>query len=215
LSVVLGYSRMFQDRQLGPLTKEQQQAVEVVLRNSQELLEMIESIMDATKIEAGSMTAEVDPVSPMQLLEEIKGVYDFPIAKNVRLEWQFPESLPLLWSDSRKVRQILTNLINNAVKFTEEGRVVIAAEEKRKADEKDSERWIEFRVTDSGVGIPPAECDKIFDRFHQVDSSKTRRFEGVGLGLYIVKSFTEMLGGRVSVCSELGKGSTFTVSLPV
>ena len=215
LSVVLGYSRMFQDRQLGPLTKEQQQAVEVVLRNSQELLEMIESIMDATKIEAGSMTAEVDPVSPVQLLEEIKGAYDFPIAKNVRLEWQFPESLPLLWSDSRKVRQILTNLINNAVKFTEEGRVVIAAEEKRKADEKDSERWIEFRVTDSGVGIPPAECDKIFDRFHQVDSSKTRRFEGVGLGLYIVKSFTEMLGGRVSVCSELGKGSTFTVSLPV
>jgi signal transduction histidine kinase len=80
---------------------------------------------------------------------------------------------------------------------------------------EEREHWLEFRVSDSGVGIPPEECDKIFDRFYQVDSSKARRFEGVGLGLYIVKSFTEMLGGRVSVCSELGKGSTFTVSLPI
>jgi signal transduction histidine kinase len=215
LSVVLGYSRMFQERQLGPLTKDQQQAIDVVLRNSQELLEMIESIMDATKIEAGSMTAEINPVSPLGLLQEIKAAYDFPIAKNVRLEWEFQESLPLLWSDTRKLRQIVTNLINNAIKFTEEGRIVIAAEEKRQSDAQDPRRWLEFRVSDSGVGIPPEECDKIFDRFHQVDSSKTRRFEGVGLGLYIVKSFTAMLGGRVSVCSELGKGSTFTVSLPI
>jgi signal transduction histidine kinase len=215
LSVILGYIAMFQDRQLGPLTNAQKQAVAAVLRNSQELLEMIESIMNATKIEAGSMTAEMDPVSPLQLLGEIKRVYDFPMAKNIRLEWQFPESLPLLWSDFRKLRQIITNLINNAIKFTEEGLIVIAAEEKRAADEKDTKPWIEFRVSDSGVGIPPEECDKIFERFHQVDSSKTRRFEGVGLGLYIVKSFTEMLGGRVSVCSELGKGSTFIVSLPI
>ena len=215
LTVVLGYSRMFQERQLGPLTNDQQQAVDVVLRNSQELLEMIESIMDATKIEAGSMTAEMNPISPLELLQEIKAAYDFPIAKNVRLEWQLPEALPLLWSDSRKLRQILTNLINNAIKFTEEGRIIIAAEKKLRADEKNAKHWLEFRVSDSGVGIPPEECDKIFDRFYQVDSSKARRFEGVGLGLYIVKSFTAMLGGRVSVCSELGKGSTFTVSLPI
>ncbi|TMA85530.1 MAG: hypothetical protein E6J74_32965, partial [Deltaproteobacteria bacterium] len=182
LTVVLGYSRMFQERQLGPLTKDQQQAVDVVLRNSQELLEMIESIMDATKIEAGSMTAEMNPISPLELLQEIKAAYDFPIAKNVRLEWQLPEALPLLWSDSRKLRQILTNLINNAIKFTEEGRIIIAAEKKLRADEKNAKHWLEFRVSDSGVGIPPEECDKIFDRFYQVDSSKARRFEGVGLG---------------------------------
>ena len=215
LSVVLGYSRMFQEQQLGPLTKDQQQAVNVVLRNSQELLEMIESIMDATKIEAGSMTAEMDSVSPLELLREIKVAYDVPVAKNVRLEWQLPQSLPLLWSDMRKLRQILTNLINNAIKFTEEGRIVIAAEEKRSGGGESAEQWIEFRVSDSGVGIPPEECEKIFERFHQVDSSQTRRYEGVGLGLHIVKSFTEMLGGRVSVRSQLGEGSTFTVSLPV
>jgi signal transduction histidine kinase len=215
LSVVLGYSRMFHEQQLGPLTQDQQQAVNVVLRNSQELLEMIETIMDATKIEAGSMTAEMDPISPLELLQEIKVAYDVPIAKNVRLEWQLPQSLPLLWSDIRKLRQILTNLINNAIKFTEEGCIVIAAEEKRNDGETSAEHWIEFRVSDSGVGIPPEECEKIFERFHQVDSSQTRRFEGVGLGLHIVKSFTELLGGRVSVCSQLGEGSTFTVSLPI
>ena len=92
---------------------------------------------------------------------------------------------------------------------------MIAAEEKRNDGETSAEHWIEFRVSDSGVGIPPDECDKIFERFHQVDSSQTRRYEGVGLGLYIVKSFTELLGGRVSVCSQLGEGSTFTVSLPI
>src|SRR5919109_235767 len=113
LSVILGYSAMFQDRQLGPLTNEQKHAVDSVLRNSKELLEMIESIMDATKIEAGSMAAEMDPVSPSQLLQEIRTAYDFPITKNVHLEWQFPQSLPLLCSDTRKLRQILTNLINN------------------------------------------------------------------------------------------------------
>ena len=215
LSVVLGYSRMFQDQQLGPLTKDQQQAVDVVLRNSQELLEMIESIMDATKIEAGSMIAEMDPISPLELLRDIKVAYDFPMAKNIRLEWEFPGSLPLLWSDSRKLRQILTNLINNAIKFTEEGHVVIAAEERCSSNDSSAKHSLEFRVSDSGVGIPPEECEKIFERFHQVDSSKTRRFEGVGLGLYIVKSFTAMLGGRVSVRSEVGKGSTFTVTVPV
>lgn len=106
-------------------------------------------------------------------------------------------------------------MINNAIKFTEAGRIVIAAEEKCDDEENNAAHRLEFRVSDSGVGIPPEECDKIFERFHQVDSSKTRRYEGVGLGLYIVKSFAEMLGGRVSVCSELGKGSTFTVSLPI
>ena len=215
LSVVLGYSRMFHEQQLGPLTQDQQQAVNVVMRNSQELLEMIEGIMDATKIEAGSMTAEMDSLSPLELLQEIKVAYDVPIAKNVRLEWQLPQSLPLLWSDIRKLRQILTNLINNAIKFTEEGCIVIGAEEKRSDGEKSAEHWIEFRVSDSGVGIPPEECENIFERFHQVDSSQTRRYEGVGLGLHIVKSFTELLGGRVSVCSQLGEGSTFTVRLPI
>ena len=214
LSVVVGYSTMLREQQLGPLTKEQEQGVDVIQRNSKELFTMIDSIMNATKIEAGSMIAEKDAVSPVDLLTELKLIYDFPTGKKIRLEWQFPEVLPSLWTDGRKLRQILTNLINNAVKFTDEGSIVISAEEKLEGDDGCHRRCIEFRVSDSGIGIPPEERDKIFERFHQVDSSTTRSFEGVGLGLYIVKSFTEMLNGRVSVSSEVGHGSTFTVRIP-
>lgn len=215
LSVVIGYSGMLRQAQLGPITNDQEQALEVIGRNSQELFTMIESIMDATKIESGLMIAEKDLIWPIELLDEIKVAYDFPLEKNIRIDWNLPQALPALWTDSRKLRQVLTNLINNAIKFTEAGGVVITAREKAGSDASGERKWIEFEVADSGVGIPPQECEKIFNRFHQVDSSQSRRFEGVGLGLYIVKSFTEMLGGQVSVRSELGKGSAFTVRLPV
>jgi signal transduction histidine kinase len=211
LSVVLGYGRMLRQGELGPLTKDQEQALEIIQRNSNELFAMIDSIMDATKIEAGPMMAEMDRVSPAQLLGEIRLAYEFPNRKNIGFEWIYPQALPTLWTDPRKLRQILTNLINNALKFTDEGRISISAAEK--VDE--GRQWIEFRVTDSGIGIAPEECEKIFERFHQVDGSGTRSFQGVGLGLYIVKSFSTMLGGRVSVSSEVGKGSTFIVCLPV
>lgn len=215
LSIVIGYSGMLREEKLGPLTKDQAQGLEVIQRNSKELFTMIDSIMDATKIDAGSMVAEKDTVSPLELLDEIKIAYDFPIGKDIRFEWNFSEALPSIWTDLRKLRQILTNLINNAIKFTEEGSVVVSAQLKNDEAASDYRHWIEFRVQDSGVGIPAEECEKIFERFHQVDSSETRSFEGVGLGLYIVKSFTEMLGGRVSVASEVGRGSTFTVCLPI
>jgi PAS domain S-box-containing protein len=215
LSVVLGYSGVIGKKELGPLTPEQELAMEVILRNARELSRMIESIMDATKIEAGSMSAEKDPVAVAGLLEEIKLAYDFPTAKNIGFEWHYSDRLPLLWTDARKLRQILTNLINNAIKFADGGRVSVTARENRDFHSGVENRWIEFEVADNGIGIPPSECQRIFERFHQVDGSGTRRFEGVGLGLYIVKSFTELLGGQVTVESELGKGSKFTVRLPL
>ena len=215
LSVVLGYSGVLNKKELGPLTPEQELAMEVILRNARELSRMIESIMDATKIEAGSMSAEKDQVATAELLEEIKRIYDFPTGKNIGFEWHYSDRLPLLWTDARKLRQILTNLINNAIKFADGGRISVTARENRDCDSAVENRWIEFEVADNGIGIPPSECQRIFERFHQVDGSGTRHFEGVGLGLYIVKSFTELLGGQVAVESELGKGSKFTVRLPL
>lgn len=214
LSVVIGYGTMLREQQLGPLTKEQEQGLDVIQRNSKELFTMIDSIMNATKIETGSMTAEKETVSLVELFAELKEIYNFPTGKKLRFEWRISEALPLLWTDARKLRQILTNLINNAVKFTDEGSIVISAEEKLDEHDGCHRRCIEFCVSDSGIGIPAEERDKIFERFHQIDSSTTRSFEGVGLGLYIVKSFTEMLNGQVSVSSEVGHGSTFTVQLP-
>jgi signal transduction histidine kinase len=215
LSVVTGYSSMLRQEQLGPLTSDQAHALNVIQRNSQELYRMIDSIMDATKIETGSMVTEKERVSLRPFLGDIKVGYDCPNPRSIQVQWQFPDSLPSLWTDPRKLRQILTNLVNNAIKFTDEGSVVISAQEKIVTEAGGRQRWVEFRVTDSGIGIPIEEREKIFERFHQVDGSGTRSFEGVGLGLYIVKSFTEMLNGRVSVESDLGKGSTFIVSLPL
>ena len=214
LSMVMGYSTMLREEQFGPLTEGQAQGVDVIQRNSKELFTMIDSIMSAVKIESGSMIVEKDSISPVELLAEMKLNYDLPTGKKIHFKWNFSDALPLLWTDARKLRRILTNLIDNAIKFTEEGSIVISAEEKLVDDDGCDERCIDFRISDSGIGIPPEEWDKIFDRFHQVDSSATRSFEGVGLGLYIVKSFTMMLNGRVSVFSIVGHGSTFMVQIP-
>jgi signal transduction histidine kinase len=160
------------------------------------------------------MILEEESVSPVELLADMKPTYDLPTDKNIHLEWNVSDRLPVLWTDPRKLRQILTNLIDNAIKFTDEGSIVISAEANLVADDGCDGRCIDFSVSDNGIGISPEECDNIFNRFYQVDSSATRSFEGVGLGLYIVKSFTEMLNGRVSVCSQVGNGSTFTVQIP-
>jgi two-component system, sensor histidine kinase and response regulator len=214
LSIVLGYSSMLREEQLGPLTEGQEQGMSVIQRNSKELLTMIDSMMDAVKLESGSMILEEESVSPVELLADMKLTYGLPTDKNIHLEWNVSDMLPLLWTDARKLRQILTNLIDNAIKFTDEGSIVISAEANLVADDGCDGRCIDFSISDNGIGIPPEECDNIFNRFYQVDSSATRSFEGVGLGLYIVKSFTEMLNGRVSVSSEVGNGSTFTVQIP-
>jgi signal transduction histidine kinase len=214
LSIVLGYSTMLREEQLGPLTEGQEQGMSVIQRNSKELLTMIDSMMSAAKIESGSMILEEESVSPVELLADMKLTYDLPTHQKINLEWNVSGMLPLLWTDPRKLRQILTNLINNAIKFTDEGRIVISAEENVVCGDGCDRRCIDFSVSDNGIGIPLEECDNIFNRFYQVDSSATRSFEGVGLGLYIVKAFTEMLNGRVSVSSQVGKGSTFTVQIP-
>ena len=129
--------------------------------------------------------------------------------------------MPKLNTDRRKLKQILDNLIANAIKFTEQGTATVAARAVHGA-ECGSEPLaltaklpaLEFTVSDTGVGIPREKLDQIFDKFYQVDSSGTRRFGGVGLGLYIAKKFTDLLGGRLTVASTEGVGSTFTVTIP-
>lgn len=126
----------------------------------------------------------------------------------VSLNWDYPLDLPTIETDGAKLRQVLQNMISNAIKFTERGTVTISLRSLA------ADKNVEFAVTDTGIGIAPEETAHIFDRFYQADSSQTRSFEGVGLGLYIVKEFTSLLGGKISVQSESGKGSTFTVTIP-
>jgi two-component system chemotaxis sensor kinase CheA len=129
----------------------------------------------------------------------------------------------MMMSDRDKLKTILQNLINNAVKFTEKGQVAISARLTEGAKQSAGgdrlpaapvRRWVEFKVADTGVGITDEKLPVIFEKFRQADSSETRLYGGVGLGLYIAKSFTELLGGKIEVETEEGKGSTFTVKIP-
>jgi signal transduction histidine kinase len=128
--------------------------------------------------------------------------------KNITVSWEYPPHLPTIVSDRMKVKQMLTNLINNALKFTDEGSVVISFQL------IDEGRTLEFKVTDTGSGIPKDLLPFVFDKFRQIDSTTTRHYSGAGLGLYIVKTFANLLEGSVDAHSKVGEGSVFVVRVP-
>ena len=170
---------------------------------------MITRILQVTSIEAQPVEADLQEVNLRSFLDELSSAYQIPLSKELALNWNYPSDLPVLKTDGQKLKQILQNLIINAIKFTEKGSVTISA---RRLPDLEA---VEFKVADTGVGIPQDALPFIFEKFRQVDSSETRTYGGVGMGLYIVKKFTELLGGQIRVDSELEKGSTFTVCLPI
>jgi signal transduction histidine kinase/HAMP domain-containing protein len=208
LNVIVGYLRMIQERILGDINTEQANALETISRHSYDLLNMIEGIMDATKIAAGALAAEYHPVDLVNLLEGLKSECPAPRDREVAIAWHYSPDLLSIVSDGIKLKRVLQALINNALKFTESGQVTITASH---AAERHS---VEFAVIDTGVGIPNESLPFIFELFRQHDSSKTREFGGLGLGLFIVERFTRMLGGSISVASQVGVGSTFKVTIP-
>lgn len=208
LNVVIGYTGMMQDKMLGEINDEQERVLAKVIKHSGDLLFMITSILDVTTLEAQMVKLEQEEVRISAVLDELRLAYDVPLNKDLTLIWDYPSELPTLRTDRSKLKHVLRNLINNAVKFTDNGSVTVSAWY------YPATRTVEIKVADTGIGIPPEAISVIFERFHQLDSSETRAYGGVGLGLYIVKRFTELLGGRVMVESEVGKGSIFTVVLP-
>jgi len=208
LNVISGYARLVQEGIMGDVTPEQKKALDKVGHHADELLFMVNSIMNATKIEAGAVSADPEDFLLSHLLDELKTLYDYPFGKDIVIRWDFASNLPPLFTDRDKLKHIVQNLINNALKFTEEGSITVTA---RYAAEIDG---VEISVVDTGVGIPESELPIIFQRFRQLDSTRTRSHGGVGLGLHIVKTFTELLKGTVRVTSEPGRGSSFTIILP-
>jgi signal transduction histidine kinase len=172
------------------------------------LLTLINGILEITKIESGTLTLFKDRLDLSEFMTENRSDYMMPMDKDLILQWEFSD-LPVIISDRMKLKQILTNLINNAIKFTDHGRVSISAQM------INLERTLEFKVADTGSGIPDDLLPFIFDKFRQIDSTTTRNHSGAGLGLYIVKTFVELLNGTISVQSWVGEGSVFTVHLPV
>ena len=179
-----------------------------VLARSDDLLRMINEILQATSIEAKIIKLERREVCLGSLLDNLRSNYEAPSDKELSFNWDYPPELPTVRTDGDKLRHILQNLINNAVKFTDRGNITISARHNRKA------KAVEFKVADTGIGIQKEMLPSIFEMFRQGDSSETRVHGGVGIGLYIVKKFTELLGGKIEAASEPGKGSIFTVTIP-
>ena len=208
LNVISGYARLVQEGVMGEVNAEQKKALDKVGHHADELLFMVNSIMNATKIEAGALSADRESFLLSSFLDELRMLYDYPFGKEITIEWDCPEDLPQLFTDRDKLKHILQNLINNALKFTEEGSITVTARYVAEIDQ------VELTVTDTGVGIPPADLPLIFDRFRQIDSTRTRSHGGVGLGLHIVKTFTDLLNGQILVTSKPGRGSSFSITLP-
>lgn len=214
LTVVMGYTGMIMDGMLGEINENQKEALQKIINRSNDQLAMINSVLQATALEGGAVKVDSHEVNLRNFLDELRSSYEALSVNQLGLAWDYPSDLPVVKTDSAKLKQILQNLMNNAIKFTERGTVTISAGIKEGLSPQASRRFVEFKVVDTGIGIPKEHLPFIFEKFRQVDSSETRSFGGVGMGLYIVKEFTEVLGGTVEVESEPGKGSTFTVTIP-
>jgi signal transduction histidine kinase len=208
LNVMMGYTGLLREGMFGALNPQQDDALKKVVIQSNDLLSIVSNLLRATQIGNGEIKAERARTDLGQLLDEIKNGYDLPATNELTLNWDFPSDLLIVETDSEKLRHILVNLINNAIKFTEKGSVTITARHLPKS------KTLRVTVADTGPGIARESLPIIFDMFRQLDGSNTRAHGGLGLGLYIVKKYTELLGGKVEVKSDLGKGSNFTVTIP-
>ncbi len=208
LTAILGFAENLLDSAM--TDQERRGAVKTILRNGEHLLEIINGILDLSKIEAGKLEVELLRVSPVQLAADVVSIMRVRAdAKKLPLQLRFEGVVPeTILSDPTRLRQILLNLIGNAIKFTDAGRVELAVA----LAEGDSGRpQLRFKITDTGIGMTPDQCAKLFQSFTQADGSTTRRFGGTGLGLAISRPLARMLGGDVTVTSVPGLGSMFTV----
>jgi signal transduction histidine kinase len=207
---MLGYTSMLLQGVNGPLPARVRRQLGRIESNGRHLLTIINEILDISRIEAGRMPLQVSAFRVPELVSEVKAELE-PIILRSRLSFSstLARDLKPLSSDRQKVKQILLNLLSNALKFTHHGGVTIGARYVA------SDRSVVLWVADTGIGIAPADQDRIFDDFRQLDNSPTRAYGGTGLGLSICRRLAHMLGGQITLESQLGKGSTFTLTLPV
>jgi PAS domain S-box-containing protein len=211
LNAILGMSEVLLEEVYAPLTDRQKKALTTIEKSGRHLLELINDILDLSKIEAGKVELELQPVSVSHLCDSsLTFVKQQANQKNIQIKSNVPKEISEVIVDERRMRQLLINLLNNAVKFTPNGgHVILEVEADNQAE------TIIFRVRDTGIGIAPEDIGKLFQAFVQVDSSLTRNYSGTGLGLALVRRIAELHGGSVTLESEVGKGSSFTVILPL
>ncbi len=208
LSSILSITRILQDRLDGPLTDEQQKQVRFIQAAAGELTEMVNDLLDLAKVEAGRVTISPAWFDMVDLFSALRGMFK-PILQSdaVSLIFEEPRDVPRLYTDDKKLSQILRNFISNALKFTPRGEVRVAAL-------VIGDR-VTFSVADTGIGIAPEHLDALFRDFVQVEAPIQKRLRGTGLGLSLSRKLALLLGGDVAVESTLGEGSKFSVTLPL
>jgi GAF domain-containing protein len=212
LNSIIGFSRVILKGIDGPINDTQRTDLQTIHESGKHLLGLVNDILDQAKIEAGKMELAKEY---FDLAEQIRGVISTAIGltkdKNIRLNTEIAPNLPLAFGDKNRTRQILLNLVSNAAKFTEKGSITTSAV----VVQEGGRPFIRVSVTDTGIGIKAEDFGKLFESFQQVDNTTTRSAEGTGLGLPLAKSLAELQGGKITVESEFGVGSTFSVLIPM
>jgi signal transduction histidine kinase len=215
LTSIIGYSEMLAEGLAGPLNQEQVDYVRTIMDKGESLLKLISSILDISQIEAGKVRLTFEPTAIQDVVHQsVTSLKPQAAKKGISLEASAPQAKVMGLADKERLKQVVTNLLTNAVKFTPRGGKVKVTLTELAVQEELGKPGYRVLVEDTGVGIPPDQFEKIFQSFYQVDSSSTREFGGAGLGLSIVKSFVEAHGGLVRVSSEVGRGSRFLLVIP-
>jgi signal transduction histidine kinase len=209
LNSVLALSRLLLDRIDGELNTEQERQIGYIRRSAEGLLELVNDLLDLSKVEAGKIDVKSVPFTVANLFGALRGALrPLLTSASVELNFDFADDIPELVTDEGKVTQILRNLISNALKFTENGEVRASAQYESESG------FVVFRVRDTGIGIAPQDQERIFEEFAQVDTRLQKKTKGTGLGLPLSRSLAELIGGFVKVESVLGQGSVFTLTIP-
>jgi PAS domain S-box-containing protein len=209
INVILGYTSLMRERIYGVLTDQQDEALTKTYQTSQHLLELINDILDLSKIEAGKMPLHVEPVFVAEIIAEVsESVHPMLHGRNLSFEADVEKDIPPIRTDRTKLKQVLLNLLSNAIKFTQDGTVSVSA------CALAGKAGVQIVVADTGIGIKPEHLGAIFEDFRQLDQSHTREYGGTGLGLSITKKLLTLLGGEVVVESTYGSGTCFTIDLP-
>jgi signal transduction histidine kinase len=208
LNSIIGFTRLVLRKTESQIEKLQKENLQKVLISSEHLLNLINGLLDLSKIEAGRMEVYAETFILNDVVRMAASTVE-PMLKNghVRLVTEVAPDIPPVKTDRDKLKQVVLNLLSNAVKFTEKGEIKVAA-------------WrdngnVKLTVCDTGIGMKKEALDYIFEEFRQADMSSTRRYGGTGLGLAIVRRFIHLMGGEIAVESEVGKGSTFTITIPI
>jgi len=211
LNAIIGYSDMLFEDSEDKIDKQQLSDLTKIRASGNHLLSLINNILDYSKLEAGKMEVNIERIDLNNFINDISASIQ-PIVMNNsnKLIVECPQNLGIMHTDPAKLRQCIINLLDNACKFTKDGEIIVRV----KAEKLNDADWVHFSVQDNGIGISDQQSRQLFSEFTQADSSTTKNYQGTGLGLALSQKICELLGGHITFTSQLGKGSTFTVSIP-